>query len=205
MAFIEAHELADCGSFDAPGGGLVCTTFSHDTGEKLGLPFLSELFYKEGGRYPVLKELIPNDIPYDEGSSFSITINHRKTFTGITDRDRALTISEFAGFLEHMPDIGEFEARERFGDLFRAPGHIHLLRCSRELLLKRQGHTELATSLCVMAGLIPTATICEMMSDDGNSLSREKAEKYGKDNDLVFIEGSEIIEAWQTWKNTRAQ
>jgi len=64
------------------GGGLVCTTFTHEGGEKLGLPYLSELFYKEGGRYPVLKELIPNDIPYDEGSSFSITINHRQTFEG---------------------------------------------------------------------------------------------------------------------------
>jgi len=46
-------------------------------------------------RYPVLKELIANDIPYDSKSSFSLYINHRDTFTGITDIDRSLTMKKF--------------------------------------------------------------------------------------------------------------
>ncbi len=87
------------------GGGLIILIVNHDTKIKLGLPYLSDLFYKEGGRWPVLKELIPHDIPYDTKSSFSLTINHRKTFTGITDKDRALTISDFAKLAEEIVEL----------------------------------------------------------------------------------------------------
>ena len=93
------------------GGGLIFLIVNHDTKEKLGLPFLADLFYKEGNRWPVLKELIPNDIPYDTKSSFSITINHRKTFTGITDKDRALTILEFAKLSEDIKEITTIKAQ----------------------------------------------------------------------------------------------
>lgn len=181
------------------GGGLICTTVPPELKIKLGLPYLYEIFKGTWKETPVLKELIPDDIPYDEISSFSITINHRKTFTGITDNDRALTISEFAKFTPGALEATDEVARKEFGGLFRSPGHVHLLIPSNNLLQKRFGHTELSTAMVIMAGLIPSATICEMMGDSGNSLSKEDAINYGRKNNIPFVEGKDIIEAWNSW------
>jgi 3,4-dihydroxy 2-butanone 4-phosphate synthase len=39
------------------------------------------------------------------------------------------------------------------------------------------------------------------MLDDynGKALSKEDSKKYGKEHDLVFLEGQEILEAYMTW------
>ena len=76
--------------------------------------------------------------------------------------------------------MSDESARTEFGKTFRAPGHVHLLNASKELLAKRFGHTELSTALMVMTGMTPSATICEMMGDDGHALSKEKAKDYAK-------------------------
>jgi 3,4-dihydroxy 2-butanone 4-phosphate synthase len=181
------------------GGGLICTTMDHRTREKLGLPYLSEVFSEMGNKYQVLHGLIPNDIPYDEISSFSVTINHRETFTGITDCDRALTISEFTKLIEETNGSENGHAQKLFGERFRAPGHIHLLNSTKELLKARKGHTELATAMVKMAELPPSATICEMMGDDCKALNKESAKEYADKNGLIFLEGFEVIEAWEKW------
>ncbi len=177
-------------------GGLICTTASHEIGEKLQLPFLADVLSNSAKSYPILDLLAPNDIPYDTKSAFSITINHRRTFTGITDNDRALTTKEFANLAENALKESADKARRDFGRDFRSPGHVHLLRASRELLVTRKGHTELSTALLAMSGLAPTATICEMMGDDGNALSKEKAKEYARRNNLCFLEGSDVIDGW---------
>lgn len=178
-------------------GGLICTTASHEISEKLQLPFLVDVLACNYGSYPMLKKLAPNDIPYDTKSAFSITINHRKTFTGITDRDRAMTTSEFAKLAKYALNNGFEAARDEFGRNFRSPGHVHLLNASQQLLTARKGHTELCTALINMSGLTPSATICEMMGEDGNALGKEKAKEYAMRFDLCFLEGHEVIEAWR--------
>ncbi|MGD1060289.1 MAG: 3,4-dihydroxy-2-butanone-4-phosphate synthase [Methanomassiliicoccales archaeon] len=177
-------------------GGLICTTASHEVAEKLELPFMVDVLGEAHKRFPVLEGLAPNDIPYDTKSAFSITINHRWTFTGITDNDRALTTSEFARLAGRSLNESSSQARSEFGRDFRSPGHVHLLRASRQLLVKRRGHTELTTALLVMSGLIPSATICEMMGDDGNALGKDKAKAYAERYDLCYLEGQEIVDAW---------
>ena len=37
-----------------------------------------------------------NDLQYDSRSAFTLSLNHRDTFTGITDRDRSLTTRRFS-------------------------------------------------------------------------------------------------------------
>lgn len=180
------------------GGGLIFLIVDYDSREKLGLPFLADVFYREGGRWPVLKELIPHDIPYDTKSSFSVSINHRNTFTGITDKDRALTISEFAQLAKEITRLSSVQAQRLFGERFRAPGHIFICSSSKSPLLNRFGHTELGVALVTMAGLTPIAVGCEMM-DNVNALSKEDAIRYAEDHDLVFLEGKEIIKAWKSW------
>lgn len=181
-------------------GGLICTTADTRIQKALGLPFLSELFLGMVEHYPVMGKLIPNDIPYDVKSAFGITINHRRTFTGITDEDRALTITEFAKLSGRALTTEDGWAKQEFGKNFRAPGHVHLLNTSKRLLETRFGHTELATALVIMAGMVPSATVCEMMGDDGKALSKDKAREYAKRMGLVFLDGAEVIDAWRAFQ-----
>ncbi len=181
------------------GGGLICTTVYYPVAKKLGLPLLADMFDNISNSYKALKFLKANDIPYDSSSSFSLTINHRKTFTGITDIDRALTISEFAKMIKKLDNMDDAEILHEFGRNFRTPGHVHLLCASKILLEARKGHTELSTALMLMAGLTPSATICEMMGDNGYALTKDEAKKYAEKNNLIFLEGKEIMEEWNSW------
>ena len=79
-------------------GGLLFLAIGHEVGERFSLPFLQDLHMDSRlmADYPVLKELQTNDLQYDARSAFTLSLNHRDTFTGITDRDRALTTKRFA-------------------------------------------------------------------------------------------------------------
>lgn len=177
-------------------GGLICTTVPAETWEKLDLPYLAELFVEAYNKHPGLRLLAPTDLPYDTKSAFGITINHRRTFTGIPDHDRALTISEFAKLGQRVRGMTQEEAKEALGKDFRAPGHVFLLNSQPGMLDVRRGHTELASALLTLAGMYPSATVCEMLGDDGRSLRKEKAQEYASRSGLVYLDGAEIIEAW---------
>lgn len=175
-------------------GGLVCAAVSCEEAEKLKLPFMTDVMEAAQDKYPLLAELSPNDIPYDERSAFSLTVNHRETFTGITDNDRALTIKELAMLCKN-------EDHNNFGKHFRAPGHVTLLRASEGLLTKRQGHTEMTIALTEMTGLTPVGVCCEMMDDKtGNSLPTSEVEKYAEKEGLLFLSGEEVIKAYKEFK-----
>ncbi len=177
-------------------GGLICTTMPGPLAEELGLPFLSDVFWDDCERYPLLRTMAPTDIPYDRTkSSFGITINHRGTYTGITDADRALTITEFAKTI--FSDFPKEHICSELGRNFRAPGHVHLLNTTDRILKNRKGHTELCTALMYMAGVLPSATICEMMGDDGNAMPRAKVEEYARENDIAMVTGEQVIERWE--------
>lgn len=181
------------------GGGLICATVSDPVAEKIGLPFLVDVFKTAEAVHPVLRMSLPNTLPYDTKSAFSITINHRKCYTGITDIDRALTISEFGNLVRDVNRGKSENPLKSFTKAFRVPGHVFLLRTSKELLKDRNGHTELSTAMCLMAGLPPSAAICEMMADDGKALPKPDARRFAQDNGFIFLEGHEVQEAWKKW------
>lgn len=181
------------------GGGLIFLMISHPVAQKLHLPFLQDLFSHISNRYPVLKALIPNDIPYDTKSSFSLYINHRKTFTGITDIDRSLTMRKFAELTENIKNMDSTTAMKHFGRDFRSPGHIPICIAQEKLLSERKGHTELVISLLEMAGLTPAGSGCEMMGEHGKALPKEDAKRYAEKNNFVYLEGADIIKAWKQW------
>jgi 3,4-dihydroxy 2-butanone 4-phosphate synthase len=176
-------------------GGLICTTVPPRAANTLGLPFAQELLESAASKYEVLRLLKAHDILYDRRSSFSITINHRDTFTGIPDTDRARTISEFARLVEEAGVMGEWEAKREFGARFRSPGHVPLLIAHERLLEARRGHTELATALVEAAGLGGSATVCEMLSPAGRALRRAEARRFAARHGLEFLEGAEIAAA----------
>jgi len=175
-------------------GGLICTAISYDAGKKLDIPYARDLL-----RSVALVEKL-GDIPYDptNQSSFSLWVNHKNTFTGITDRDRALTASEIAHAVAKVLSGEPFS----FSTEFRTPGHTPILIAAEELLSKRRGQTELSVVLAEMAGINPTVTICEMLDDEsGYALSKEDAILYAQKNSLVFIEGSDLVEYYEAQLN----
>lgn len=180
-------------------GGLVCTTTPYERARDLGLPYITDVYRSDPGNYPLLKAMVSDDLPYDnKRSSFGITINHRETFTGITDSDRAMTITRFAEVI--FQDKPDEEIIKDLGKEFRSPGHVHLLNASEGLVSTRKGHTELCTALMYMAGVHPSATICEMMGDDGKALNKKEILKFAEEHDIVFITGEQVIEKWEEFK-----
>ncbi len=181
------------------GGGLIFLMISNEIAHKLQLPFLADVYQTNTEKYPVMKALEPNDILYDTKSSFSLYINHRETFTGITDKDRSHTMHQFAELIKEIQKhhLNPTEATTRFGKEFRSPGHIPICVAAPKLLDERKGHTELVVSLMKMAKLTPAGSGCEMMGDSGNALSKTDAKKYAKTHGLVFLTSQEVNDAWQ--------
>ena len=181
------------------GGGLIFLMISKEVANKLQLPFLADMYSNIENKYPVLKKLVPNDIPYDSKSSFSLYINHRDTFTGITDNDRSSTMKKFSELAKKVESLNDGAAVNLFGKEFRSPGHVPICIAAKNLLDERKGHTELVISILKMAKLTPAGSGCEIMGDNGKALSKEKVKKYAIENNLIFLEGSEIVKAWKSW------
>ncbi|MDE4908723.1 3,4-dihydroxy-2-butanone-4-phosphate synthase [Methanogenium marinum] len=176
------------------GGGLICTALHPQAAKNFGLPFASEILQ------PTHLAEQEGDIPYDRRnhSSFSLWVNHRDTFTGITDIDRALTVTSLADQVKRTLNGGG----DTFAAEFRTPGHMALLRAADTLLDQREGQTELSIALAEMAGVTPAVTICEMLDETtGRALTKENARKYADEHGFVFLEGKEVKEAWYARKS----
>ena len=165
-------------------GGLVCVALPDDVAAAYDLPFAQDVLDHDLAA--------DHDLAYDERSSFSITVNHVDTFTGITDDDRALTISRLGAAAASSRNGATFD----FTGEFRAPGHVHLLRAAPDLVADREGHTELALALADAAGIEPAAVVCEMLDDDtGGATSPQDARAYADREGIPYVEGSDLIAA----------
>ena len=184
-------------------GGLICIAMHANIAEKLGLPFMAEIYSNVLEQYSIFNQIAPDIVaPYGDKPSFSVTINHVDTYTGITDIDRALTIREFGLLGKQVFRNGESidNYRNIFGSKFRAPGHIHLLIADKDLVKGRVGHTELTVALAYMGGLSPVSVLCEMLDGKtGKALSISQAKEYAKNYNLVMVEGNEIIKAYSNF------
>ena len=176
------------------GGGLVFIAVAHSAAQRLGLPFMDAVLNSAAADYPALAGLEAHDLPYDGRSSFSLWLNARDTYTGITDRDRARTITAFSELV--ATDLEPDAARLLLGERFRSPGHVPVCVVHPNGLAERQGHTELMIALVAMAGLPPVAMGCEMLADDGGRLPPEAAVAWAEAGGHPFLEGHEIVAAW---------
>src|SRR6185295_7294995 len=121
------------------GRGLICLPM---TGERL-----DEL------HIPLMVSDHSNTTPY--GTAFCVSIEARRNIsTGISAFDRARTI------------LTAIDPKTRPNDLAR-PGHIFPLRARDGGVLVRAGQTEASVDLATIAGLNPSAVICEIMKEDG--------------------------------------
>ena len=170
-------------------GGLICLAIDDIMAQKLQLSYMHDILSASNYLDSDSKKMIMGTAPYGDHPTFSIYINHKQTYTGITDRDRALTVKEMANLYEsENPKID-------FISSFKTPGHIPVLLASNGLLSSRKGHTEMSIYLAELANLFPITTICEMMdSETYSALSVQKAEKYAKENAIPFVNGKELLD-----------
>ncbi|MCV0400304.1 MAG: 3,4-dihydroxy-2-butanone-4-phosphate synthase [Nitrosarchaeum sp.] len=167
-------------------GGLLCIAIANDFANSLDLKYMHEILAQSDISH---KEMIMGLAPYGDHPTFSISVNHYQTYTGITDKDRSLTIREMANIFNVE------NKKKKFLSSFKTPGHIPLLIASKGLLNTRQGHTELSVYLAQIAGLTPVTAICEMMdAETYSALSVDKAEKYARQNGIPLIDGKELLE-----------
>ena len=181
-------------------GGLLFLAIGNEVGEIFGLPWLQDIHTHpsllEG--YPVLGHLITNDLQYDNRSAFTLSLNHRETYTGITDRDRSLTTRRFGELVMEVfeSDMSPEKAIAALGSEFRTPGHIPVCRESPGGLSNRQGHTELAVAIARLAGLVPCTIGAEMLEPEGDgALSVDDAMRYAYEHGVPMITGEEISAA----------
>ena len=110
-------------------GGLLCLAIDDSFGKSLGVRYMHEIL--SDSLDSTSKEMIMGLAPYGDHPTFSITLNHYQTYTGITDRDRSLTIRELANL--HKIE----NPKNKFVSSFKTPGHVPLLIASDGLFSKK--------------------------------------------------------------------
>ena len=114
-------------------------------------------------------------------TAFAVSVDARRgTSTGISARDRALTIRSLV------------DGKTRPDDLIR-PGHIFPLRSKNGGVLVRACHTEAAVDLARLAGLKPAGVICEILNPDGSMARTSQLSKFAARHRLRVITIRDLI------------
>ena len=145
------------------GRGLICLALTKDRADSLGL-----------------QPMVNNNRSRNE-TAFTVSIEAKEGIsTGISAADRARTVA-VAIDASHGPDE------------LVSPGHVFPLVAKPGGVLVRAGHTEAGVDIARLAGLNPSAVICEIMRDDGSmarlddlmDFARAHGLKIGTVRDLI--------------------
>jgi len=170
-------------------GGVICHATARSVIEALGLAFLDDVLAGAGRPYTLLAS---RRLGYGDRPAFVLWLNHANVKTGVTDEDRALTVARLHEVVR-MAWRGDAKgARRVFEEEFQAPGHVAFL-ASRGLS-RRRGHTELAVSLALLAGLEPSVVFAEMLAR-GTRLSLDDATVLAEREGWPLLRGDQIVGA----------
>ncbi|MCR4295519.1 MAG: bifunctional 3,4-dihydroxy-2-butanone-4-phosphate synthase/GTP cyclohydrolase II [Elusimicrobia bacterium] len=115
-------------------------------------------------------------------TAFTISVDAKRgTSTGISARDRAVTIKALIDPKTRPEDLGR-------------PGHIFPLRAKQGGVLVRAGHTEAAVDLARLAGLRPAGVICEILNADGSMSRTQQLMKFARRHKLRIITIADLID-----------
>ncbi|NUM53000.1 MAG: bifunctional 3,4-dihydroxy-2-butanone-4-phosphate synthase/GTP cyclohydrolase II [Candidatus Hydrogenedentes bacterium] len=146
------------------GRGLVCLVLTPERIDFLGL------------------EPVTKDNRSKFGTAFHTPIEAASgVTTGISAFDRAHTIHVAIDPASKPDDIV-------------SPGHVHTLRARSGGAIVRAGQTEGSLDLARMAGLNPSAVICEVMRDDGTMARMPDLEMFAKKHGVKICSVERIIE-----------
>jgi 3,4-dihydroxy 2-butanone 4-phosphate synthase/GTP cyclohydrolase II len=145
------------------GRGLICLALTEERCDALDLP-------------PMVTENTSNF-----GTAFTVSIEARgRTTTGISAADRAATVK------------AAIDPASRPSDLNR-PGHMFPLRAQRGGVLKRAGQTEASVDLARIAGMNPSAVLCEIMNEDGTMARVPDLAKFCERFQLPMVTVADLI------------
>jgi 3,4-dihydroxy 2-butanone 4-phosphate synthase len=144
--------------------GIVCLCLNEDVLARLDLP-------------PMVSD---NQSRFQTAFTVSIEARHGVT-TGVSAQDRVTTI---------RAAIAEGARPE---DLAR-PGHVFPLRAAPGGVLSRQGHTEGAVDLALMAGLKPAAVLCELTNPDGTMARGEDIQRFAELHQMTVLTIEELVQ-----------
>ena len=136
--------------------GLVCVSISTEQAKRLSL----SLMVREEDNFSPHR------------TAFTVSVEAAKgVSTGISAADRAQTVKILC------------DPKSQPGDII-SPGHIFPIRAQRGGVLKRAGHTEASVDFCKLAGLSPSAVICEIVNPDGTMARIPELMEFAKKHDL---------------------
>lgn len=143
--------------------GLICLSMTAQQVERLGLPMM----------------VTNNQSAYE--TAFTVSIEAREgVTTGISAADRAHTIQ-----VAIRPDVHRHD--------IVTPGHIFPLRARPGGVLERVGQTEGSVDLARLAGLDPSAVICEIMNADGTMARMPDLIEFGKEHGIRIVSVADLI------------
>lgn len=115
------------------------------------------------------------------GTAFTVSIEAKEgVTTGISAADRAKTIQTAV------------DPNTKPADLAR-PGHVFPLRAKNGGVLVRVGQTEASVDMARIAGLDPSAVICEVMNDDGTMARLPELEVFAEKHGLKIISVADLV------------
>ena len=114
-------------------------------------------------------------------TAFTVSVDVTKgATTGISASDRAETVKAMID-----PDT-------KPEDLAR-PGHLFPLKYQEGGVQVRAGQTEGSVDLAKLAGLYPSAVICEIMNEHGTMSRMPDLEEFSKEHDIKIVSVAQII------------
>ena len=100
--------------------------------------------------------------------------------TGVSAFDRVLTVKVFVDGNAKPSDLGR-------------PGHIIPLRAVEGGVLRRAGHTEAITDLCVLAGFKSVGVGCEILKEDGSMMRLDGLIPFAAEHGLKIVTIADLI------------
>jgi 3,4-dihydroxy 2-butanone 4-phosphate synthase/GTP cyclohydrolase II len=123
------------------------------------------------------------------GTAFTVSIEAATgVTTGISAADRARTVQAAVARDAQASDLVQ-------------PGHIFPLQAQDGGVLVRAGHTEAGCDLARMAGLAPSAVICEVMNDDGTMARLPELKAFAASHGLKIGTIADLI-GWRSRNET---
>ncbi|QMT03070.1 bifunctional 3,4-dihydroxy-2-butanone-4-phosphate synthase/GTP cyclohydrolase II [Gordonia jinghuaiqii] len=114
------------------------------------------------------------------GTAFTVTVDHHDAGTGVSARDRALTVRALAADDTAATDL-------------RRPGHVFPLQAREGGVLTRAGHTEAAVDLVTMAGAGDVGVIGEIIAEDGSMRRGEDLLAFAAHHGLPVLRIADLV------------
>ena len=128
-----------------------------------------------------LDRMVSNNAdPMGTAFTISVDLKGKGVTTGISTKDRALTIKALVNENTKSND-------------FSKPGHIFPLIGKEGGVLRRTGHTEAAIDFARLAGMKPAGVIVEIMNEDGSMARLPELYKVSKKFGLKIVSIEDLV------------